>query len=42
MTTADMVVRSRRVVTQDGIRPAAIHIRDRRIKAVTAYAARIR
>ncbi len=38
MTTADMVVRSRRVVTQDGIRPAAIHIRDRRIKAVTAYA----
>jgi allantoinase len=38
MTANDMVVRSRRVVTQDGIRPAAVHIRDRRIEAVTAYA----
>jgi allantoinase len=38
MTTTDMVVRSRRVVTQDGIRPAAVHIRDRRITAVTAFA----
>ncbi len=34
----DVVVRSRRVVTQDGIRPAAVHIRGRRIAAVTAHA----
>ena len=38
MTTADVVVRSRRVVTQDGIRPASIHVHEGRIKAVTAHA----
>ena len=37
MTTAAVVVRSRRVVTQDGIRPAAIHVHEGRIKAVTAH-----
>jgi allantoinase len=35
---ADVVIRSRRVVTVDGIRPAAVHIRGRRITAVTAHA----
>lgn len=38
MTTAELVVRGRRVVTEDGIRPAAVHVCDRRIRAVTAYA----
>jgi allantoinase len=37
MTTGDVVVRSRRVVTQDGIRPAAVHVHEGRIKAVTAH-----
>lgn len=38
MTTTDIVVRGRRVVTQDGIRPAAIHLREGRISSVRAYA----
>jgi len=38
MSTADVVVRSRRVVTQDGIRPAAVHVHEGRIEGVTAHA----
>lgn len=38
MTIPELIVRGRRVVTQDGIRPAAVHIRDRRITTVTAFA----
>jgi allantoinase len=38
MTSRDLVVRSRRVVTQDGVRPAAVHVRDGRITSVRAHA----
>jgi allantoinase len=38
MSTADIVVRSRRVVTQNGIRPAAVHVHEGRIEGVTAHA----
>ncbi|KQS60864.1 allantoinase [Geodermatophilus sp. Leaf369] len=34
---ADLVVRARRVVLPDGERPAAVHVRDGRIAAVTAF-----
>jgi allantoinase len=36
----DLVIRARRVVTPNGIRPAAVHIRDGVITAVTALAER--
>lgn len=35
--TSVHVVRSRRVVTPDGVRPAAVHVEDGRIRAVTAF-----
>ncbi|MGZ4644266.1 MAG: allantoinase AllB [Blastococcus sp.] len=37
MSGADVVVRSRRVVLPDGVRPAAVHTRDGRITAVTGF-----
>ena len=37
MTLPDLVVRSKRVVVQGGVRPAAIHIRDGRIVGVLDY-----
>ncbi|MGZ4659596.1 MAG: allantoinase AllB [Blastococcus sp.] len=37
MSGADLVVRSRRVVLPDGVRPAAVHTRDGRITAVTGF-----
>jgi allantoinase len=37
MSTADVVVRSRRVLTPDGIRPAAIHVHEGRIEGVTDH-----
>jgi hypothetical protein len=33
----DLIVRSQRVVTADGIRPAAIHIRGERIAGVLEF-----
>ncbi|MCA1563368.1 MAG: allantoinase AllB [Acidobacteria bacterium] len=36
-----LVVRSERAVLPDGVRPAAIHVRDGRIAAVAAYAERV-
>ena len=37
MALPDLVVRSKRVVVQGGVRPAAIHVRDGRIVGVGAY-----
>src|SRR6266480_1040238 len=37
MAAADRVIRSRRVVLEDGVRPASIHIRDGRIERVGSY-----
>ena len=37
----DLVVRSRRVVLPDGVRPAAVAVREKKIAAVTGYGARL-
>ncbi|GAB7037630.1 MULTISPECIES: allantoinase AllB [Catenuloplanes] len=42
MTDFDLVVRSRRAITPDGERPAAIAVRDGRIAEIAAYDAQLR
>jgi allantoinase len=37
VTSDEFFVRSRRVVTPDGVRPAAVHVRDGRIAALQSY-----
>ncbi len=37
MPSADLVIRSRRVVTPEGVGPASVHVRDGRVAAVAPF-----